>query len=359
MTPRYLIAAVPLLLWTAPALAQQAPDYDCSYLAAVSFDADNNHITACAASQRTAQSLHVVNDAVAQALRRRFAPVSVSPAGLTVDAAEALDRLSPSAISIVPTADLAAAAPVAPRWNVWLDGRTSRIDGGAELSDLDGPLTNLVLGADYKISDAVILGMMALREVSHQESMGTRVETDGWGAGVYGAWSINQTWMLSANGAWYDFDNEGNGIFYDNSRVQTAAALNGNYYSGTWRFTPSLSVAWSREKQKETSGGWPDQTFYTGALSPSLQIGNTVALSDRVTVEPWAGAQLDWNFLDKTREEGLGTVRSDPDTDLRLQAGLNFSFTGRAQLALIGEMSGLIMDDSDAWMGGAQFAVQF
>lgn len=364
MTPRNLVlAAGCLLVWTLPAQAQvNNPGYTCSYLAEVSFDADSNHITACAASARIGQSMHAVNDAVALALRRRFAPDQIAPAGLTLDPAEALARLAPSAITIVPTADLPSAVASAPRWNVWLDGRYSWVDGDADLSDLEGPLANFTLGADYKVSDSVILGIMALRETSRQEAPGSswsRVETDGWGGGVYGAWSINQTWMLSGNAAWMDLDSQFGGNDYDNTRVQTAAALTGNFYSGTWRFTPSLNFAWSREKQEETTGGWPDQTFYTAALSPALQIGNTVAISDKVTVEPWAGAQLDWNFLDKTREEGSGTLRSDADTDLRLQAGLNFSFAGRAQLALMGEVSGLIMDDSDTYMGGAQFAFQF
>lgn len=364
MKPRHLLlATLPFVAWSASALAQVVPpsNYDCSSLANAFFYPGPNRTTACAASQRTAQSLHVVNDAVAAALRRRFAPAVVSPAGLTVDPAEALQRLSASEISIVPTADLPVAA-VSPKWNVWLDDHYSWVNASAELSDLDGPLNNLTLGADYKLSDRVILGVMALREDSHQKASGfptSRVETGGWGGGAYFGWSVTDNWLVSANGAYYTLDSSSNGLSYDNARLQGAAALSGNYYSGTWRYSPSLTIAWSREKQNETSGVWADQTFYTGALSPAFQLGNTVALSDRVTLEPWAGVQFDWNFLDKTRTAGTGTVRSDPDTDLRLQAGLNFAFSGRAQLALTGEMSGLIMNDSNTYMGGAQFAFQF
>lgn len=93
-------------------------------------------------------------------------------------------------------------------------------------------------------------------------------------------------------------------------------------------------------------------------LTPSFQIGNTLKLSDSTTVEPWAGAALDWTFLSDVHTAGFGT-KSNPSTDLRLQAGLNFGFGSHAQFAVTGEASGLLNDDLNSYAIEANLAVQF
>ena len=83
-----------------------------------------------------------------------------------------------------------------------------------------------------------------------------------------------------------------------------------------------------------------------------------VTLSDTSTVEPWAGAALDFVFVNETKTSGVGSV-DDPYADLRLQAGFNFNFGTNAQLAIIGELGGLIQDSVDTYAGEISFAMQF
>jgi outer membrane autotransporter protein len=160
--------------------------------------------------------------------------------------------------------------------------------------------------------------------------------------------------------SWVDSKQQGGfgTLHYDTDRWQASAAVNGYWYSGTWRFNPALTLSWSKDFENEKNGLTPDRTIETGVLTPSLQVGKTFRLSDAVTAEPWAGAFYDWSFLSDTHTSGAGTV-STPDADLRLQAGLNFGFGSNAQLALTGEVAGLMEGNLNTYALEANLAIQF
>jgi hypothetical protein len=349
------------------AQAQMAPDKDCDGLLYLyPMYSMGDEITGCTKSQDNLRSVLNFNQTISNVVVGRLRPADVAPAGLTLDAAEALSRLTGSQeIAIVPTADMVEAAPELPSWNFWVDGKYNWLNDTSNVSDLDGHLVNLIVGADYKVNDRLVLGLLASHESSNREDDVAPfpfMETDAWGGGAYFGLTLTPNWILSGNAALSDINTESGGFVvseFDSLRVQAAAALTGYYYAGTWRISPSLGLAWSEEWQEDKAGFLPDETFLTGALSPGIQIGNTVALSDTVTVEPWGGAQLDWNFLNKVKQDGVGTILDDPNVDLRLQGGLNFSFGPRTQLALTGEVSGLLLDNITTYTAGAQFAFQF
>ena len=56
-----------------------------------------------------------------------------------------------------------------PMWNIWIDGKYSWLDDNWPFSDLDGSLINGVVGADYKVSDRLVLGLMGTYETSDLE----------------------------------------------------------------------------------------------------------------------------------------------------------------------------------------------
>jgi hypothetical protein len=261
-------------------------------------------------------------------------------------------------IFIAPTADVAAQVP-SPNWNVWIDGKYSWLNDTMPSSDLDGSLINGVIGADYKISDRMVLGLMGTYETSDLEGLGVTQDTDGWGGGAYMGLSLTDNLVLSATVLGTDLDTDVNGTAeFDSTRIQATSALTGNFYSGTWRTSPSLTVAWSKEWQ-DASVGLNAQTIETGIISPGLVIGNSISIGGASTVEPWLGAQLDWVGINKVVDDAVGTILDDPYTDLRLQGGLNFAFGANAQLALTAEVSGLLYEDSDTYTAGANFAFQF
>jgi outer membrane autotransporter protein len=353
-----------------PAAAQDidtGPPPDCGNLGAVTTNAPAGLIAGCAGQLINRQSLINTSTTIRDVVAGLLAPVpsSVEPAGVDLSPEDALKRLaSYGPISIVPAADVSEPAP-SPRWNVWIDGKMSYLDNEDPLSNLDGELWNLLAGIDYKLTDNLVLGVLGSFEASDLDGGGPvppSQDTEGFGGGVYMGLNITENIVFSANllGAVIDTDIVSAGTTeYESERIQASASLTGYWYSGTLRFSPMLSIDWSKEWQEEKTGVLADQTIETAILTPGLQIGNTFAISDTSTVEPWLGAMLDWTFVNETKDDILGKIIDDTHVDLRLQAGLNFSFGSSAQLALTGEVSGLLLDDQDTYTGAVNLAFQF
>jgi hypothetical protein len=255
-------------------------------------------------------------------------------------------------------ADVTAPAP-SPKWNAWVDGRYLYTDDTVGTSDLDGATVTALAGIDYKLTSRATLGILGTYERTNRNGLGVEYDSATWGGGAYLGFVLTDNLVFSANvmGSRVDSDID-NVVEFEASRLQGSAAVNGYWYSGTWRFNPSLTLAMSRDWEEETNGFFPDRTITSGVLTPAVQFGNTLRLSDTLTVEPWAGAALDWTFLSEVKTDGFGT---DGETlaDLRVQAGLNFGFGSNAQLAITGEAAGLIDDDTNGYSIEANLAVQF
>ncbi len=360
---RILLVFAAMAVWALPAAAQNAP-LSCDNLGPEKQRLPEL-LMACAKTIIDRQSLinysSLLPRVVAESLGME--PDDIEPAGLELlNSEEAQDRLSGGTdIAISPAAE-GAAAP-ATRWNLWGDGRYSAIDGSALVSDLDGPLWNAIAGLDYKLTDKFTLGVMAAYEAADLEGSGLpppALQSEGWGAGPYLGVVLGDNIVFSANllGSLLDSEQSG-GFNFDSERLQASTGLAGYWYRGTWRFSPAATLSWSKEWLTETAGLLNDQTVEVAILSPSLQIGNTLALSGTTTLEPWAGVALDWTFINKSKDAVLGSIVDDPNTDLRLQAGLNFGFGNNIQLALTGEAAGLLLDETDTYSGEVNLAVQF
>lgn len=328
-------------------------------------DTQDNYISACAKSLINRQSLINTSTTINDVILDRFdmGPNQTEPAGLELtDPKEILDRLTGNgSITIAPTADAAPPA-AALKWNIWVDGKYSWLDDTSAFTNLDGSLVNAVMGADYKVTDHLVLGLMGTFETSDLKGIvPIGQKTDGWGGGAYLGYSLTDNLVFSANVVGTALDtaviNFGT-TNYDSARLQTSEALTGYWYSGTWRFSPSVTFAWSKEWQ-DAFGGTNAQTIETAIISPAVQIGDTIAIKDTTTVEPWIGAEVDWEARNRVVDKGLGTILNDPNTDLRLQTGLNFAFGAKAQLDLTAEISGLLLKDSNTYTAGANLAFQF
>jgi outer membrane autotransporter protein len=343
-----------------------APSVDCSTLGDRR-QASPSELAGCLGAPLNRQSLINTSTTIHDVVSGRLAPGNndVAPAGLDLTPEEAFSRLAARGpISIVPAADAPAAAP-STLWNVWVEGKYSYLDNDDPLSNLDGDLWNVLAGIDYKLTDNFVLGIIGSFEASDLEGGGVlpaTQDTEGFGGGVYMGLNLTENIVLSSSvlGSVIDTDTTlGAPASFESERVQASAALTGYWYSGTIRFSPMLSVEWSKEWQDDKAGILADQTFETAILTPGLQIGNTFAISDTSTMEPWLGAQLDWTFVNETRDDLLGKIVDDTSVDLRLQAGINFAFGTNAQLALTGEVSGILLDEQDTYSGAANLAFQF
>jgi len=359
MNKRFLIAVG--LVVAAPATAYANCDTPSQYWDG-DFRPDYSYPAGCTAQQNSREVQIHLNDAVSRALATSFGlgPDEMMPAGMTgLSEDEALKRLvGGNGIHIDPTADVPAAAP-SPKWNSWLDGKYTWNDNGDRNFDLDGPLFNGLLGVDYKLTSKVTLGLLGSVEASHYDGDGVDTRSSGVGGGAYVGIMLTDNIVFSANTLLSDITTKQSGdVRYEGPRWQTSGAVTGYWYKDNWRFTPAVSISWSKEWMNAKSGPVTDQTVETAALTPSIQIGKTLHLSDKTTMEPWAGAALDYTFLSRTKPEGLD-ASNDPNADLRVQVGLNFGFGSNAQLALTAEAGGLLNKDLNTYSGEANLAIQF
>jgi outer membrane autotransporter protein len=354
------------------ARAQSAED--CAFLDTRQIIEERQLIPGCLKPVTNRQSLIGISNLIHRLVARELLaadPVVAEPAGLVV--ADPADALSANdTFMVAPAADVV--EPVFQRkWNLWIDGKYSWIDGGNDISDSDGPLINVTAGIDYKITDDFVFGLMFLYENSDLETsdlppIGIGVGTDGLGGGAYLGITLTDEIVFSALVNATFIDNDYDLIIAtastDSERVQASAGFTGYFYSSDlWRWSPSITVAWSGEwieSYRDSLGAaFADQTVETAVLSLGNQFGKTIALGNSTSIEPWAGAIVEYTFLNRTDTDGAPSIDYDDTVDIRVQAGLNLSLTGNAELALTGEVAGLLIEESDTYAGEATLAIQF
>jgi outer membrane autotransporter protein len=355
------------------AWAQAAPDY-CRSLSDIIDPNDPLSVEAssCLKPIIDYHALLAVSDAVRRVVVGRLAEGSdevAESAGLLLDSPEEVAaRLAGNgAVTVEPAADVPAAATPQRLWNAWIDGKYSWIEGQGEVDHSKGPLANVMVGIDYRLASRVVLGVMGTYEDSRLETQGAlplAQKTEGYGGGAYVGVTVTPNIIFSGLASYAAIDNEldrsRNGDA-DSDRVQLSGSFTGYWYSGKTRFSPSVTLSWSKEWQDKYSDGLtPAQRFETGILSGGTVIGHTFALTDAASIEPWAGAFLDYNFINDTDTHGpIDDNSFGEQQDLRVQLGINLNLASNVQLALTGETSGLLLDETDTYAGEANLAIQF
>lgn len=271
-----------------------------------------------------------------------------------------LDAIVGQNMHAKPVADTPAATA---RWNSWIDGKYTYNDANKIAQNQDGDLWNGLAGIDYKLTSKFTVGLMGSGEYSDLKGPLSSLKTSGAGLGPYIGYTLGDHIVLSASLLGSGIDSHQTDILTGNyhfasTRLQATTGATGYWYAGGWRLSPGVSMSWSKEWLKENDHLLPDHTVEIAMLTPSFQTGRTFKLLDTTTVEPWAGAAWDWTFYSRVKYDGQPAIE-EPTKDLRLQAGLNFSFGQHAQLALTGEMGGLVNTSVRTYAGEANLAFQF
>ncbi len=371
---RIVLAAVGFFLACASlATAQTVDDGDCDDVVAQRPGNDpygENSQLNCNAALVNQHTLVYQSEVIRNIVGRRLIvpPFSqlIAPAGFAFESAEEAQKApaGDGTFSIVPAGD----TPVR-KWNVWGDAKLSWIDPGDVTSPTDGRLANISTGIDYKLTDKVVIGLLASYENSDLDTPDflSTTKTDGFGGGVYVGMTLTENIVFSGmlTGTRIDTDSDflGATADIDADRVQASAGLTGYWYFGQTRISPSATIAWSKEWQDEFTDSLlafsPDQTIETAILTFGNQVGHTFTFDNGMSVEPWAGAQFDWTFVNEVKTDGLSAYSFEDSYDLRLQTGMILNLAPNAQLSLTGEISGLLMPDNDIYSGQANLAIQF
>jgi outer membrane autotransporter protein len=263
------------------------------------------------------------------------------------------------------------AQPTPLLWNIWASGNGAYSDKDSTLSGFEGTLRTGSLGIDRQLGDRVVIGAFLTSETTDYDTTallgsGT-LSSDGYGLGAYTGITITN-WLVAdalIQHKWTDSDFAvgATRANYDATETSFAANLTGYFYSGLFRFSPALGMAFSHEDQSAyiDSAGFPTASSDTkiGVLSFGSQFGYTFALNQATTIEPFIGLTAEWTFLNDT--SGVTTATGDKlnDVDLRLTGGINTTIQERISLALTGDLSGLAIQDYLVATGSLQLSIRF
>jgi len=200
-------------------------------------------------------------------------------------------------------------------FDVWAEGHLSFYRDDEDNGDRDGHFGVVYLGADYQLSDRLLLGLMGHIDWARETSdvLGSEVEGLGWMIGPYASVALGEALVLDLRGAWGRSDNDasidvlGSGTpfdgSFDTSRWLLRGALSGSWdLGGGVRALPQVSVAYLEERQEDYSvsdgtdtAAVQGQTLSLGRLSLEPSFAYPIQLSD-ATLLPYVTPRLLWDF---------------------------------------------------------------
>lgn len=245
-----------------------------------------------------------------------------------------------------------------------LDGATKggKIDvwGEAQLQDFnfqgeDGDFAILYMGADYLVSDKVLIGgLVSVDDFRYGNvDQAGYVSGDGFMAGPYATVKLGKRLYVDGRAAWGTSENSLNPLGTFTDEFDTSRALYAGTVSGDWTFDnqvslrPELSVKHLSESQKsytDTLGVViPKQTVDLGELSFGPRLSKPVELNPRWTMTPYGEVKGVHNFGNDTKD----ILQSD--TRLRLEGGADWSSVNGVRIGLNGFTDGIGSDDLESY----------
>jgi Autotransporter beta-domain len=201
-------------------------------------------------------------------------------------------------------------------FDVWAQGNWASYEdkrGGTKISGDGGAL---MFGADYRVTPAILIGIMGSIDQINDKALTQIGAADGkgWMYGPYASVRLTRNVFLDIRGAWGGSDNKVDptgGAFKDSfstDRALYSAKLTGNYAWGAFRIRPSAEVLHYEEKQKaflsQIGVLVPGQTVTLGRLTFGPEFSYKVVQHDGSMFEPFVGLKGIWDF-DKTQSVNL------------------------------------------------------
>ena len=191
----------------------------------------------------------------------------------------------------------------------------------------------LYVGADYLVRPGLLVGFLAQFDHMTDTSakLNTAVQGNGWIFGPYVGIQLSKNLIFDARAAWGQSDNQVNpiGLYTDSfstDRMLARANLTGNWYSGKWRFSPSMGLIHVEETQQTYTDSLgvviPSQKVSLSRFTFGPEIGYQVVLRTGATMEPHASLTGIWDFdKDKTASVG-GLLVGTNDFRGRVEGGV-------------------------------------
>jgi len=236
-------------------------------------------------------------------------PGDDGPIGGAVKPATAPSELHLNARQFVDACDFSCdSAP--PKWNVWLEGRTTGVNDTLALASSLGFVG--AAGADYKVLPWLTLGMGFSVETSQSNSgpQGARMSALGLSVLPYVGFKIDDNLTAAVfvgvtNLNYNSSPAPGVSAQFSGTRFMAGGSLTGTWHDGAWRFQPGFSGSFGTETQygyTDTAGNVvPGQVVSFGRLEAGPEIGYTFSeVRPGVSVEPFVSLRAVMNFASDT-----------------------------------------------------------
>ncbi|MFT5774783.1 MAG: outer membrane autotransporter protein [Hyphomonas sp.] len=254
-----------------------------------------------------------------------------------------------------------------PQMDVWAQGTIAHVDNLTTKSDV----SLYYLGADYLVKPNLVVGVLAQADLTDESDTraNTSVEGKGWMAGPYVAGKLRHDLVYDARVAWGKSTNDVNpfGLYtdeFETTRQLVRARLTGNLMAGRWKIAPQVGVIHFAETQKAYTDSLgntiPEQEVSLGRVSFGPTVSTRVAVSQKVTAEPYAKATGYWDFEQAdTVSPTTGVGYSSEKVRARTEAGLALIFAKGWRLSTDVFYDGIGVANYKAYGGGIRVSKSF
>ena len=266
-------------------------------------------------------------------------------------------------------------------WDVWIAAEIAGVKDDRDGADARSDFAVAQLGVDYQLSDTLIVGVLAqydwMAEDAHaifEEAgaiAGAQVEGEGWMAGPYAVWRLQDRLILDVLAMAGRSDNSVDplGLYEDDfetGRYLLRANLTGEFVSpsGAWRLRPQAGLTHFEETQDgyvDSLGvAIPEQTVALGRLraGPELVWRREGAGGSWLELTSALNAVWDYQTAELFNEAGRLTGGDD---DLRADArfGLSTLSPWGALIRLEAGFAGIGIGDFEARTGRFEIRIPF
>jgi hypothetical protein len=232
---------------------------------------------------------------------------------------------SRGAVPLTPGRDLLDDTP----WNSWVDTSYTRIRDRRDNQDLDGSGGVVLLGANRRVDDAMVAGIMLSLENSRTDAYGgeQQVDVNGFMVGPYMSYQFSPAWSLYAsfNLGHFNQDQQLSTLSGSGDVQRYALTLNaeGQYALDEVYLRPKvlLSYLHSNNEAYELAGAiegaaislqLPEDSYNSGGLQPSLELSRPFTLSNGRVFVPYVEAGVNYAFERPDASESYLTELDEP-----------------------------------------------
>ena len=229
--------------------------------------------------------------------------------------------------------------------DIWFQATYSSVDDNRAGLDAESDFGIYYLGADMMVSEDVMIGALIQWDTAETVTgaLRSRVEGDGWMAGPYMVARLSENLYFDARGAYGQSENQVNpiGTYWDDfetDRWLLEANLTGDYFSGGWRISPEIGLAYFTEEQSAYTDSLgftiPSQDITIGRLNFGPEFAYRMDNPNGGYFEPYVRVNGVWDYDDADVYNSNGVLTSLGD--FRADARLGFN----AELSNGGILSG-------------------